>query len=198
MENRRIKLEIEHSRTYIGYKLLWVISLFMEGKKFPTGSLSSFKWRCFIYDIVRFLTNEKFLAFFIDFDPHSFFNVIQKLFLEQEPYEFIRTQCDFIMQYSDEVIGLAPCMNHEEIIIFLDTQIAAVLEKDRSENNGELSNKGESLANAFMFFITNVSKKQKIFISDDICLRTISEQILFHKKLLKIDKEELKKLIPDT
>lgn len=121
MENRRIKLEIEHSRTYIGYKLLWVISLFMEGKKFPTGSLSSFKWRCFIYDIVRFLTNEKFLAFFIDFDPHSFFNVIQKLFLEQEPYEFIRTQCDFIMQYSDEVIGLAPCMNHEEIIIFLDT-----------------------------------------------------------------------------
>ena len=49
-----------------------------------------------------------------------------------------------------------------------------------------------------MFFITNVSKKQKIFISDDICLRTISEQILFHKKLLKIDKEELKKLIPDT
>ena len=131
MENRRIKLEIEHSRTYIGYKLLWVISLFMEGKKFPTGSLSSFKWRCFIYDIVRFLTNEKFLAFFIDFDPHSFFNVIQKLFLEQEPYEFIRTQCDFIMQYSDEVIGLAPCMNHEEIIIFLDTQIAAVLEKDR-------------------------------------------------------------------
>ena len=170
----------------------------MEGKKFPTGSLSSFKWRCFIYDIVRFLTNEKFLAFFVDFDPHGFFNVLQKLFLEQEPYEFIRSQYDFIMEYSEVVIGLAPCMNHEEIIIFMDSQITKNLQDDRSKNNGELSAKGESLANAFMFFITNISKKSKIFIDDEICLRVVSEQILFHKKLLKIDKEELKRLIPDT
>lgn len=82
VENRKIKLEIEHSRTYIGYKLLWVMSLFMEGKKFPSGSLSQFKWRCYIYDIVRFLTNLKFLSFFLDFDPHGFFDVLKKLFLE--------------------------------------------------------------------------------------------------------------------
>ena len=76
VENRKIKLEIEHSRTYIGYKLLWIMSLFMEGKKFPSGSLSSFKWRCYIYDIVRFLTNEKFLSYFLEFDPFSFFNIL--------------------------------------------------------------------------------------------------------------------------
>ena len=35
MQNREKKLEIEHSKTYIGYKLLWVINLFIEGKKFP-------------------------------------------------------------------------------------------------------------------------------------------------------------------
>ena len=29
-------------------------------------------------------------------------------------------------------------------------------------------------------------------------MRTVSEQILFHKKLLKLDKEELKRLIPET
>ena len=92
LENRRMKLEIEHSRTYIGYKLLWVTSLFIEGKRFPSGSLSSFKWRCYIYDIVRFLTNEKFLSFFLDFDPISFLHVVKKLFLEQEPYEYIRSQ----------------------------------------------------------------------------------------------------------
>lgn len=73
MESRRKKLDIEHSRTYIGYKLLWVISLFLEGKKFPTGSMSSFKWRCHVYDIVRFCTNEKFMQWFLDFDPESFF-----------------------------------------------------------------------------------------------------------------------------
>ena len=89
-ENRRKKLEIEHSRTYIGYKLLWVTSLFIEGKKFPSGTLSSFKWHCYIYDIVRFLTNDQFLGHFLDFDPHSFFHVVKKLFLEQEPYEYIK------------------------------------------------------------------------------------------------------------
>ena len=49
-----------------------------------------------------------------------------------------------------------------------------------------------------MFFVTSVSKKVKIFITEELCLRTISEQILFHKKLLKLDKEELKRLIPET
>jgi hypothetical protein len=32
---RAVKLDIEHSTTYIGYKVLWVIKLFLEGKKFP-------------------------------------------------------------------------------------------------------------------------------------------------------------------
>ena len=59
VKNRQMKLEIEHSRTYIGYKLLWVTGLFIEGKKFPSGQLSIFKWRCFIYDIIRFLTSEQ-------------------------------------------------------------------------------------------------------------------------------------------
>jgi len=101
MQNRQLKLEIEHSKTYIGYKLLWVISLFIEGKKFPSGSLSSFKWRCYIYDIVRFLTNERFLAFFLEFDAFTFFEIVKKLFLEHEPYEFIRSQCDFIITHKD-------------------------------------------------------------------------------------------------
>ena len=198
VENRTAKLEIEHSRTYIGYKLLWVMGLFMEGKKFPQGSLSSFKWRCYIYDIVRFLTNEKFLAYFLTFDPLCFFSILEKLFLEQEPYEYLKSQTEFITQYSEQVIGLEPCLHHEEIIIFMDEQVTKMLEADRAQNDGELSSGGEALANAFMFFVTSVSRKGKIFITEELCLRTISEQILFHKKLLKLDKEELKRLIPET
>ena len=198
VENRTAKLEIEHSRTYIGYKLLWVMGLFMEGKKFPQGSLSSFKWRCYIYDIVRFLTNEKFLAYFLTFDPLCFFSILEKLFLEQEPYEYLKSQTEFITQYSEQVIGLEPCLHHEEIIIFMDEQVTKMLEADRAQNDGELSSGGEAMANAFMFFVTSVSRKGKIFITEELCLRTISEQILFHKKLLKLDKEELKRLIPET
>ena len=137
----------------------------MEGKKFPNGSLTQFKWRCYIYDIVRFLTNEKFLSFFLDFDPYSFFDILKKLFLEQEPYEYIRTQYDFTQQYKDQVLGLEPCMNHEEIIIFMEAQVKARLEEDMKENDGELSAKGESLSNAFTFFVTQISKKTKIMIS---------------------------------
>lgn len=188
MRNRQKKLEIEHSKTYIGYKLLWVISLFIEGKKFPSGSLSSFKWRCYIYDIVRFLTNERFLSFFFDFDSHTFFDILKKLFLEHEPFEFIRSQCDFITEHQQEIIGLEPCMNHEEILIFMETQVSTFLDKDREDNDGNLSAKGEALANAYMFFVTQVNKKQKIFISEELCLKMISQQILFHKRLLKLDK----------
>jgi len=72
-KSRALKLDIERSSTYIGYKLLWVISLFLEGKKFPQGSLSIDKWRYYVYDIVRFCTNEKFMGWFLEFDCQTFF-----------------------------------------------------------------------------------------------------------------------------
>ena len=59
-----------------------------------------------------------------------------------------------------------------------------------------MSAKGEALQISFMFFITTVSKRNKVTISEELCLRVISEQIAFHKKLLKLPKEELKQLIP--
>mmetsp|Transcript_30020 Transcript_30020/g.39876 ORF Transcript_30020/g.39876 Transcript_30020/m.39876 type:complete len:82 (+) Transcript_30020:369-614(+) len=33
------KYEIEQSAFYIGYKLFWILSLFLRGKKFPSGEL---------------------------------------------------------------------------------------------------------------------------------------------------------------
>ena len=72
-EKRQQKLDVEHSKTYIGYKLMWIIRLFLEGKKFPTGTLSSFKWRMYVFDIVRFITTPQFLRWFLEFDGHRFF-----------------------------------------------------------------------------------------------------------------------------
>jgi hypothetical protein len=127
MKSRETKLGIEHSKTYIGYKLLWVITLFIEGKKFPSGSLSAFKWRCYIYDIVRFLTNDKFMSWFLDFDPHSYFHVLQKLYHEPEPYEYIKSQQNFFKMYEDSIQGLEPCLSHEAIVVTLDEQVEKML-----------------------------------------------------------------------
>jgi hypothetical protein len=69
IQERLAKLDIEHSKTYIGYKLMWVIRLFLEGKKFPNGTLSSFKWRMYVFDIVRFITTPSYLSWFLNFDP---------------------------------------------------------------------------------------------------------------------------------
>ena len=85
-KQRQVKLDVEHSKTYIGYKLMWVMRLFLQGKKFPTGTLSSFKWRMYVFDIVRFITNPHFLKWFLKFDPKVFFKLIQPLFLENEPF----------------------------------------------------------------------------------------------------------------
>ena len=32
---RKEKIETEHSSCYIGYKILWLVTLYMEGKNFP-------------------------------------------------------------------------------------------------------------------------------------------------------------------
>ena len=137
------------------------------------------------------------MSFFLDFDPYSFLHTVKKLFVERVPYEYIRTQESFIEMYRDSVVGLdEPCMNHEQILACLDESVTKTLRVERE--NGTLSAKAEALQNAFMFFVTTVSKKLKIGISEDLCLRTVSQQIDFHKKLVRMPKEELKKLIPET
>mmetsp|Transcript_17232 Transcript_17232/g.12304 ORF Transcript_17232/g.12304 Transcript_17232/m.12304 type:complete len:152 (-) Transcript_17232:738-1193(-) len=74
------KYEIEKSRVYIGYKLLWIMKMFLEGKMFPTGQLSPEKWRIHIQDIANFVTTEDFLRELILFDSDQFFRVAAKLF----------------------------------------------------------------------------------------------------------------------
>ena len=32
---RNTKIAVEHSSVYIGYKILWIVTLYLEGKMFP-------------------------------------------------------------------------------------------------------------------------------------------------------------------
>jgi len=84
------KYEIEKSKAYIGYKMLWIIKIFLEGKMFPYGSLSVEKWRIHVYDIAHFISNDEFLNDLLAFDSEQFFKVVARLFYG-EPYKFLCT-----------------------------------------------------------------------------------------------------------
>ena len=52
------KYEIEKSRSYIGYKLFWIMKLFIDGRMYPNGFLTNEKHRIHVYDIMNFITND--------------------------------------------------------------------------------------------------------------------------------------------
>lgn len=62
------KYEIEKSRSYIGYKLFWILKLFIDGRSYPTGYLTNEKHRIHVYDIVNFITNDYVLDELLQFD----------------------------------------------------------------------------------------------------------------------------------
>jgi hypothetical protein len=39
------KAEIEKSHIYIGFKLLWILKMFLHGKRFPEKDLVDIQWR---------------------------------------------------------------------------------------------------------------------------------------------------------
>lgn len=63
------KYEMEKSYLYIGYKFLWIIQMFLDGKRFPTGYLTKAQWRQHVLDIVNFVSTEEYVAELLDFDP---------------------------------------------------------------------------------------------------------------------------------
>ena len=102
--------------------------------------------------------------------------------------------------YRDQVVGLEePCMNHAEMITCLDSNVQRLLKADRDkQDDNKLSAKGEALQNSFIFFIAAVSCKINVSISEQLCVRTVSDLILFHRKLLNLPRDQLKSVIPDT
>lgn len=175
-----MKLEIEHSTTYIGYKVLWVIKLFLEGKKFPQGSLSQQSWRFYTMDIVRFCTNERFMQEFLKFDADAFFQVLKKVFNDQEPHEYIKSQFIYIEQTKKNNPFLEPCLSHSEILDVLEKKVSEVVKTKQESGETEQLKEAEALQNAFLFFLTSVARNKKVPITKKLCIKIVREQILFH------------------
>jgi len=82
--------QIVKSQTYIGYKILWVIRLFLAGKKFPSGNIRGTKWRTYIHDIMQFISNEEILKTLLNIDSEAFFQIISVLFIDGRPCELVK------------------------------------------------------------------------------------------------------------
>lgn len=65
--------------------------MFLDGKMFPSGFLSTEKFKAHVFDIANFISIENFLEELLQFDSESFFSVIAKLFYDS-PYKFLITQ----------------------------------------------------------------------------------------------------------
>jgi hypothetical protein len=87
------KQQIERSQTYLGYKILWIVNMFLDGRKFPTGRIRESMWRAYLHDIIEFLSNQEYLKTLLSIDPESVFQMIAVLFKpsgSQGPFELIQ------------------------------------------------------------------------------------------------------------
>lgn len=74
-------------------------------------------------------------------------------------------------------MGLEECMSHKEILQIVSSEVYKILDKDKTDNNGTLTDSGEKLENSFIFFIMNISKDSMITISEDLCQYIIIKQL---------------------
>ena len=130
------KVEVEHSSCYIGYKLLWLVTKFLEGQDYPAGNLDSLRWRYYVVDIVTFVTNEKFMQWFLEFDPDCFFTMLRKIFNDPEPFEFVDSLPDFIEQNRAENPLLGKCHGHSQMLTIFDKVVSNVVAKEKAANDG--------------------------------------------------------------
>ena len=77
---------------YIGYKMLWIVKLLIEGKR-PlgvghVGEMQLEQHRAHVHSVANFLRVEEYRVAMIEFDANNFFRVIQRLFANK-PWEFM-------------------------------------------------------------------------------------------------------------
>ena len=137
------KKQIEQSQLYLGYKILWVIRLFIDGKKFPQGNIREKKWRSYIHDVIQFLETPEYLKVLLEVDAESFFRVISILFYPSKPF-------DLVEQGRDDINN--PALRSQTHLEFLKELDATCLLEKNSEH----------IKYQYLFFVANVVAKSSI------------------------------------
>lgn len=134
--DRERRYQIEKSYLYTGYKLLWIVKMFLEGKKFPYGNLTQPQWQAHTFQIINFIMNDKYLNDVFIFDPEQFFKVIARLFCGQ-PWKFFSQ-----WRQTESAVSVEPW----DFFMKLETE---ALRTSRLEKNSKI-------LDAFYEFVLNV------------------------------------------
>jgi hypothetical protein len=67
------RLKTEKSALYLGYKLLWVIRLLINGKRFPTGTIEAKRWNLYVIELANRLSKEDIMVELLKIDSEAFF-----------------------------------------------------------------------------------------------------------------------------
>lgn len=84
-----MKIELESSYIYLGYKLLWILNQLISGKIGLDQDLSEGDWRDATYDFVKFAAQVVFLEEILQFDATQFFIVCSNLFKGKQTSKFL-------------------------------------------------------------------------------------------------------------
>ena len=117
---------------------------------------------------------------FLKFDADAFFQVLKKVFNDQEPHEYIKSQFTYIEQTKKSNPYLEPCLSHSEILDVLEKKVTEVVNEKKESDETEQHKEAEALNNAFLFFLTSVARNKKVPITKKLCIKIVREQILFH------------------
>lgn len=121
---------VEKSSLYLGYKLFWVLQLFIHGKKFPHGNIPEPQWRAYVHDIISFLSSPEIMRDLLKIDAESLFQVISVLFMRSaRPYHIV-------LMGRDDFVSLDP--NHQATkymthVEFLKDMDQAIIGSDLDE-----------------------------------------------------------------
>jgi len=55
------RIQIERSACYIGIKLLWIVRMFLIGKKFPSGTFTTNEWHVLCHDVMDLITQDEMI-----------------------------------------------------------------------------------------------------------------------------------------
>jgi len=124
-----------------------------------------------VYDIVKFVTTQSILDYLLQFDADSLFKILRPFYVETEPFQFMESQDDFLMMYQEE-FGLERCQSLSEIIKTLNDSVEAL--------------DNEDVKTAFAFFIASIARKAAWIVPEEMCLKTIKEHLLLHRRLVSL------------
>lgn len=93
---------------------------------------------------------------------------------------------------------MEPCYAHTDMLMIFEQKVNKLINIEKESNDGKLTEKAEKLQNAFLFFLTQVSRNKKVPITKALCLKIVREQIAFHKTLYRIPKKDLLDLVPES